>query len=171
MSIDDDLRSYERALLRSGQDPKAVAMRLLGATEPNRFWIVVERGGRFTWPVPVMTASPKTEVPSARRVSFLVLGVWFDGYAMRVATLEEVNDLVFALTSNAIQFMAWDALTGRGVDWMSPRGMLHLNATNVRDGWSSGDPVPAPEPVPTGGGGDVAIEPVRETANGYERRP
>lgn len=142
--IDEELRVYERALLRSGQDPRAVAAKILGA-DPERYWLLVEADS-----VPESMWEPIKE--RATLVHDVTLRQ--NMFAIRVVTIGELEDNAKPLRALGVRFVVWDRRAGRHARIESQSDMA---ANAVQEGWLSGANLL--DPVPSAGGGDVTIVP------------
>lgn len=149
MSLDDEIRVYERALLRSGQDPRAVAARILGA-DPDRYWLLVDADSVPSGPVEDSLRA------KAKLVHALVAGNHrLLLYAISVTTLQEIDEHVTPLAARGIRSAVWDRKRRIKV---SIYGWLRDEIVAVSDGWPSGENLADTVPVPSAGGGDVTIQ-------------
>lgn len=148
MSLERDLRAFERALQAGEVDKREVAAKLL-EVDHKRYWFVV--------------ANEKAVLPDRpwAKVSFLLMRLEDErpviarGWATPLIALEELDRL---LPATGHDCFLWDSSAMATAPFVR-HGTASLS--NLMNGW-----VYRTEPTPTAGGGDVAMRPRFGIENG-----
>lgn len=152
---DEDVRRYERALLREGLEPRDLAAKMLGA-DPARFLLLI-RAPRSGSAEPPHTLSDKVRAAFTDRqcVSFRkVTGIWGHEdaplhapgppvtmrlweerwralWAVPVVTLEECDTPIHELADHYWSATVWDTKGKRAAFWSG----VEIDCDRIEEGW------------------------------------
>lgn len=138
--MDHEIRVYERALLRSGQDPRTVAAALLGVKDVARFFLLVESVGDE--PPHRHSDSVRMELTDLACASFRkVTGVfdregieqWRAAWALPVVTVEEQWAASDAFRATGARVAVWDSARQRSLGLRE--SAAGWNFDRIEEGW------------------------------------
>lgn len=140
--MDAEIRGYERAIKRSGEDPRKIGSVLLGA-DPDRFWVLVPRDrcvpgeGQAVQVTGYMRVGRRLPVGSGGGLEgrTVVTEEPFRLWAFSVLTVSDFVDFFYLLEKSQAPCFLWDRREGKQVTFYG-----HASYERVAVGWSSERP-------------------------------